>query len=66
MAEVHDATAFGELFQTELLGFCPEGEVGPFAESGATGTGGQIPVNPSGGPMSRGHPIGVSGLAQNL
>ncbi|HVN72264.1 MAG TPA: thiolase family protein [Desulfomonilia bacterium] len=63
-AEVHDATAFGELYQTEQMGFCPEGEGGPFAESGATAIGGMIPINPSGGLMARGHPIGASGLAQ--
>jgi acetyl-CoA acetyltransferase len=62
--EVHDATAFGELYQTEALGFCPKGEGGPFAESGATALDGRIPVNPSGGLISRGHPIGASGLAQ--
>jgi acetyl-CoA acetyltransferase len=64
VAEVHDATAFGELYQTEQMGFCLAGEGGPFAESGATALGGRIPVNPSGGLMSRGHPIGASGLAQ--
>jgi acetyl-CoA acetyltransferase len=63
VAEVHDATAFGELYQYEKMGFCPEGEGGPFAESGATEIGGNIPVNTSGGLMSRGHPIGASGLA---
>ena len=63
VAEVHDATAFGELYQYEKMGFCPEGEGGPFAESGATVIGGKIPVNTSGGLMSRGHPIGASGLA---
>jgi len=63
VAEVHDATAFGELYQYEKLGFCPEGEGGPFAESGATAIGGEIPVNTSGGLISRGHPIGASGLA---
>lgn len=64
--EVHDATAFGELGLTERLGFCPEGEGGPFAESGATSLGGKIPINPSGGLISRGHPIGASGLAQTF
>jgi acetyl-CoA acetyltransferase len=63
-AEVHDATAFGELHQTEALGFCPEGEGGIFAESGATRIGGSIPINTSGGLESRGHPVGASGLAQ--
>lgn len=64
VVEVHDATAFGELHQTEQMGFCSIGEGGPFAESGATALDGTIPVNPSGGLISRGHPIGASGLAQ--
>lgn len=63
LAEMHDATAFGELLQTENLGFCPRGEGGRLAESGATRLGGRIPVNTSGGLESRGHPIGASGLA---
>ena len=63
-AEVHDATAFGELAQTEALGFCKEGEGGPYAASGATELGGARPVNPSGGLECRGHPIGATGLAQ--
>jgi acetyl-CoA acetyltransferase len=63
VAEVHDATAFGELSVTEQLGFCPVGEGGVLAESGATALDGRIPVNPSGGLISRGHPIGASGLA---
>ncbi len=62
--EVHDATAFGELIQMEALGFCPEGEGGVYAESGATALSGKTPVNPSGGLIARGHPIGASGLAQ--
>ena len=62
--EVHDATAFGEIHQAEALGFCPVGEGGAFAESGATALDGKIPINPSGGLISRGHPIGASGLAQ--
>jgi acetyl-CoA acetyltransferase len=64
VAEVHDAAAFGELFASELLGFCPLGEGGAFAESGATSIGGSIPINPSGGLETRGHPIGATGLAQ--
>jgi acetyl-CoA acetyltransferase len=64
LAEVHDATAFGELHQCETLGFCPQGEGGPFAESGATRLGGKIPINVSGGLESRGHPVGASGLGQ--
>jgi len=64
IAEVHDATAFGELTQTEDMGFCPKGEGGPFAESGATKLGGKLPINTSGGLESRGHPIGATGTAQ--
>lgn len=64
VAEVHDATSFGELHQTEALGFCKFGEGGPYAESGATRLGGKMPVNTSGGLISRGHPIGASGIGQ--
>jgi acetyl-CoA acyltransferase len=64
VAEVHDATAFGEICQAENLGFCPRGEGGILAEMGATRLDGSIPINPSGGLTSRGHPIGASGLAQ--
>lgn len=64
VAELHDATAFGELHQTEAMGFCAPGEGGILAESGATRLGGRIPVNTSGGLECRGHPIGASGLAQ--
>lgn len=64
VAEVHDATAFGEIQQTENLMLCGFGEGGPLAESGATTLGGKVPVNPSGGLESRGHPIGATGLAQ--
>lgn len=64
VAEVHDATAFGEVVQVENLGFCPKGEGGMFAEKGETSLKGRIPINPSGGLISRGHPIGASGLAQ--
>jgi acetyl-CoA acetyltransferase len=64
VAEVHDATAMGEIIQTENLGFCAFGEGGPLAETGATTIGGRIPVNPSGGLESKGHPVGATGLAQ--
>jgi acetyl-CoA acyltransferase len=64
VAEVHDATAWGELHVTEKLGLCAFGEGGILAESGATAIGGRIPVNPSGGLESRGHPIAATGLAQ--
>ncbi|HME53941.1 MAG TPA: thiolase family protein [Candidatus Lokiarchaeia archaeon] len=64
VAEIHDATAFGEIHQIEQMGFCPEGQGGPLTESGATALDGRIPINPSGGLLSRGHPIGATGLAQ--
>jgi len=64
VAEVHDASAFAELLQTELLGFCDFGEGARLAQSGATSLGGRVPVNPSGGLESKGHPIGATGLGQ--
>lgn len=63
LVEVHDATVIGELYQYENMGFCPIGEAGPFAASGATKIGGKIPFNTSGGLISRGHPIAATGLA---
>lgn len=64
VAEVHDATALGEIQQSENLMLCDFGEGGPLAESGATRLGGRIPINPSGGLECKGHPIGATGLAQ--
>ena len=64
VAEVHDATAVGEVIQTENLGFCAFGEGGLLAERGETTIGGRIPVNPSGGLESKGHPIAATGLGQ--
>lgn len=64
VAEVHDATAIGEIVQTEMLGLVPAGDGGPAAERGDTSIGGRIPVNPSGGLESKGHPIGATGLGQ--
>ncbi|MDO8771248.1 MAG: thiolase family protein [Burkholderiaceae bacterium] len=64
VAEVHDATAMGEIIQTENLGFCEFGMGGVIAERGDTRIGGRIPVNPSGGLESKGHPVGATGIAQ--
>lgn len=64
VAEVHDATAFGEVLQTETLGLVPPGEGGPAAWRGETTLGGRIPVNPSGGLQSKGHPLAATGLGQ--
>lgn len=63
LAEVHDATSFCELYQSEMLGFCGIGEGGRFAESGATTLGGSVPINMSGGLVSKGHPVGATGLS---
>jgi acetyl-CoA acyltransferase len=64
VVECHDATAFGEIQQSENLGFFAFGDGGPMAERGATTIGGRIPFNPSGGLESKGHPIGATGLGQ--
>jgi acetyl-CoA acetyltransferase len=64
LAEVHDATAMGEIIQLENLGFCDFGDGGAISERGETRIGGRIPVNPSGGLESKGHPIGATGLGQ--
>ncbi|WMT73471.1 thiolase family protein [Bradyrhizobium sp. Ash2021] len=63
LAEVHDATSFCEVYQMEMLRFCAEGEGGRFVESGATALGGRLPVNTSGGLVSKGHPIAATGLS---
>jgi acetyl-CoA acetyltransferase len=64
VAEVHDATAFGEITNAESLMLAPLGEAGPAAERGEFTIGGRIPINPSGGLESKGHPIGATGLGQ--
>lgn len=63
LAEVHDATSFCEIYQSEMLGFCGVGEGGRLVESGATTLGGSIPINLSGGLVSKGHPVGATGLS---
>lgn len=64
VAEVHDACAFAEILQTENLGFFARGDGGVQAERGATRLGGRIPVNTSGGLVSKGHPVGATGIIQ--
>ena len=64
VAEVHDAAAMGEIIQVENLGFVEMGEGGPAAERGDFTIGGRIPVNPSGGLESKGHPRGATGIGQ--
>lgn len=63
VAEVHDATAFCEIYQVEMLGLCEPGEGGPFVAAGETGPEGSVPVNTSGGLVSKGHPVGATGLS---
>jgi acetyl-CoA acetyltransferase len=63
VAEVHDATSFCEIYQAEMLGFCDIGQGGPLVGSGATALGGRIPINLSGGLVSKGHPVGATGLS---
>lgn len=64
VVEVHDATAMGEIIQVENLGLCDFGDGGAISERGETTIGGRVPVNPSGGLESKGHPIGATGLGQ--
>jgi acetyl-CoA acetyltransferase len=64
VAEVHDASAIGEILNAESLMLAPFGEGGPAAERGDFTIGGRIPINPSGGLESKGHPIGATGLGQ--
>jgi len=64
VVELHDATAMGEILHAENLGLVPFGEAGPAAERGEFSIGGRIPINPSGGLESKGHPIGATGLGQ--
>jgi acetyl-CoA acetyltransferase len=63
VVELHDATAFSEIYQLEMLGFVEPGAAGPFVESGGTGPGGRLPVNTSGGLISKGHPVAATGLS---
>lgn len=64
VAEVHDATAMGEIIEVEALGLVAPGDAGPAAVRGELSLGGRLPVNPSGGLESKGHPIGATGLGQ--
>ena len=62
--ELHDCFSTNELITYEALGLCAEGKGGELIDSGATTYGGEWVVNPSGGLISKGHPIGATGLAQ--
>ena len=64
LAEVHDCFSMAEIVHYEDLGFCRKGEGGRFIEEGLSGVGGKIPVNTSGGLLSKGHVIGATGISQ--
>ncbi len=64
VAEVHDASSFGELLQIENLGLAAFGDVPARLADGAFALGGATPVNPSGGLVCKGHPVGATGVAQ--
>jgi acetyl-CoA acetyltransferase len=64
VAEIQDVDAGSEIIYSERLGFCPVGEGGPRAQAGETSIGGRIPINVSGGILSRGEPVGASSLGQ--
>ena len=61
--ELHDCFATAELLHYENLGLCAEGEAGRMIDEGETTIGGRIPVAPSGGLLSKGHPLGATGVA---
>ena len=64
VAEVHDCFTVAEIIATEDLGFFARGEGGPALQSGETELAGHYPINPSGGLIAKGHPVGATGLAQ--
>jgi len=64
VAELHDASAFAEILNSENCGFAAYGEGGALVERGDTRLGGRLPVNVSGGLLSKGHPIGATGAIQ--
>jgi len=63
LVELHDCFATAEILHYENLGLCGEGEAGKLIDEGITALGGRIPVNCSGGLLSKGHPLGATGIA---
>ena len=63
LVELHDCFATAELLHYENLGLCGDGEAGKMIDEGQTALGGKIPVNVSGGLLSKGHPLGATGIA---
>ncbi|RVT86646.1 thiolase family protein [Rhodobacteraceae bacterium CCMM004] len=64
VVELHDAFSIAELVYYEALGLCGPGEAARLLRDGVTGYGGSVVVNPSGGLLAKGHPVGASGVAQ--
>ncbi len=64
VAELHDCFTVAELLAYEDLGFCERGKAGTWLRAGNAALGGELPCNPSGGLLSKGHPIGATGVAQ--
>jgi acetyl-CoA acetyltransferase len=63
LIELHDCFATAEILHYENLGICKDGEAGKMIDTGAVALGGRIPVNVSGGLLSKGHPLGATGIA---
>jgi len=62
--ELHDCFSIAEIIDAEDLGYIPRGQGGIFAAEGRTAVGGDRPINPSGGLLSKGHPVGATGIGQ--
>ena len=63
LVELHDCFATAEIVHYENLGLCADGEGGRLIDEGETALGGRVPVNVSGGLLSKGHPLGATGIA---
>jgi acetyl-CoA acetyltransferase len=64
VAEIHNCFTIAEIVRSESLGLVPRGEGGSWVAEGKTAIGGTIPINPSGGLIAKGHPVGATGIAQ--
>ena len=64
VVELHDASAPAEITTYEKIGLCGEGQGAELIRDGSTKLGGRLPVNPSGGLLRKGHPVGATGIAQ--
>jgi len=63
LVELHDCFATAEILHYENLGLCGDGEAGRMIDEGEAALGGRVPVNVSGGLLSKGHPLGATGIA---